>query len=43
VAAVTGRYTTVCCQLTSPQPARLTAAAQLACRLAPVTARHARW
>jgi hypothetical protein len=42
VAAVTGRYTTVCCQLTSPQPARLTAAAQLACRLAPVTARHAR-
>jgi hypothetical protein len=43
VAAVTGRYTTVCCQLTSPEPAHLTAAAQLACRLAPVTARHARW
>ena len=43
VAAVTGRYTTVRCQLTSPEPARLTAAAPLACRLAPVTARHARW
>lgn len=43
VAAVTGRYTKVCCQLTSPEPARLTAAAQLACRLAPVTGRHARW
>ena len=43
VAAVTGRYTTVCCQLTSPEPAHLTAAAQLSCRLAPVTARHARW
>jgi hypothetical protein len=42
VAAVTGRYTTVCCRLTSPEPADLTAAAQLACRLAPVTARHAR-
>lgn len=43
VAAVTGRYTTVCCQLTSPEPAHLTTAAQLACRLAPVTGRHARW
>jgi hypothetical protein len=43
VAAVIGRYTTVCCQLTSPQPAHLTAAAPLACRLAPVTARRARW
>jgi hypothetical protein len=43
VAAVTGRYTTVCCQLTSPEPAHLATAAQLACRLAPVTARHARW
>ena len=43
VATVTGRYTTVCCQLTSPEPAHVTAAAQLACRLAPVTARHARW
>jgi hypothetical protein len=43
VAAVTGRYTTVCCQLTSPEPAHVTVAAQLACRLAPVTARHARW
>jgi hypothetical protein len=43
VAAVTGRYTTVCCQLTSPEPAHLTAAAQRACRLAPVTARYARW
>ena len=42
VAAVTGRYTTVCCQLTSLEPAHLTAAADLACRLAPVTARHAR-
>jgi hypothetical protein len=42
VAAVTGRYTTVCCQLTSPEPVHLTAATQLACRLAPVTARHAR-
>jgi hypothetical protein len=42
VAVVTGRYTTVCCQLTSPEPVHLTAAAQLACRLAPVTARHAR-
>ena len=35
VAAVTGRYMTVCCQLTSPEPAHLTAAAQLSCRLAP--------
>ena len=26
-----------------PEPAHVTAAAQLACRLAPVTARHARW
>ena len=43
VAAVTGRYTTVCCQLTSSEPARLTAAAQLACRLAPVSGRHERW
>jgi hypothetical protein len=43
VAAVTGRYTTVCCQLTSPEPTHLTAAAQLACRLAPVTGRPARW
>ena len=42
VAAVTGRYTTVRCQLTSPEPARLTAAAPLACRHVPVTARHAR-
>ena len=40
VAAVTGRYTTVCCQLTSLEPAHLTAAADLACRLAPVTARR---
>jgi hypothetical protein len=39
VAAATGRYTTVCCQLTSPEPAHLTAAAHHACRLAPVTAR----
>ena len=43
VAAVIGRYTTVCCQLTSPEPAHLTVAAPLACRLAPVTARRARW
>jgi hypothetical protein len=43
VAAVSGRYTTVCCQPTSPEPAHLTAAAQRACRLAPVTARYARW
>jgi hypothetical protein len=43
VAAVTGRYTTVCCQLTSPEPPHLMATAQLACRLAPVTARRARW
>jgi hypothetical protein len=43
VAAVTGRYTTVRCQLTSLEPARLTAAAQPACRLAPVTTRHAPW
>jgi hypothetical protein len=41
VAAVTGRYTTVRCQLPSLEPARLTAAAQPACRLAPVTTRHA--
>jgi len=43
VAAVTGRYTTVRCQLTSLEPARLTAAAQPACRLAPVATRHAPW
>ena len=42
VAAVTGRYTRVCCQLTSPEPLHLTAAAPLACRLAPVTGRHDR-
>ena len=42
VAAVPGRYTTVCCQLTSPGPTHLTAA-QLACPLAPVPGRRARW
>jgi hypothetical protein len=42
-AAVTGRYTTVRCQLTSLEPARLTAAAQSACRLAPVSTPHAPW
>jgi hypothetical protein len=39
VAAVPGRYATVRCQLSSPQSARLMAAAQPARRLAPVTAR----
>jgi hypothetical protein len=42
VAAVTGRYTKVCCQPTSPEPRQLTAAAQPACRLAPVTGWHDR-
>ena len=41
-AAVLGRYTTVRCQLASPVPARLTAAAPPACRLAPITAWPAR-
>jgi len=42
VAAVTGRYTTARCELTSPAPSRLAAAAQPALHLARVTTRHPR-